>query len=117
MEGFVGNEKLISSEKLRSYNQRTNLRGALQVASHLGAIFMSGYALHLSWGSYWAALWFVVLGTLLNFLYAGQHELSHWTVFKTRWLNNLFGHLFGFIVLMPREHDRMTNEPNGDEEH
>ncbi len=109
MEGFIGNEKLIKGEKLRDYNQRTNLRGALQVGSHLGAIGLAGYALHLSWGSYWAALWFVVLGTLLNFLYAGQHELSHWTVFKTRWLNNVFGHLFGSTVLMPREHDRMEH--------
>jgi fatty acid desaturase len=109
VEGFIGNEKLISGEKLRSYNQRTNLRGCLQTGSHLTAISLAAYALHNSWGSYWAALWFVVLGTLLNFLYAGQHELSHWTVFKARWPNNLFGHLFGFILLMPREHDRMEH--------
>ena len=109
MEGFIGNEKLITGEKLRVYNQRSNLRGALQTGSHLAAIGLAAYALQLSWGSFWAVLWFVVLGTLLNFLYAGQHELSHWTVFKTRWLNNVFGHLFGFIVLMPREHDRMEH--------
>ena len=109
MEGFIGNEKLISGEELRAYNQRTNLRGGLQAGSHLLAIVLAGVALHLSWGSYWAMLWFVVLGTLLNFLYAGQHELSHWTVFRTRWLNTSLGHLFGFLVLMPREHDRMEH--------
>jgi fatty acid desaturase len=109
VEDFVGNEKLISGDTLRNYNQRTNFRGLMQAGSHLAAIFLSAYALHLTWGSYWAAVWFVVLGVLLNFLYAGQHELSHWTVFKTRWLNNLFGHLFGFTVFMPREHDRMEH--------
>ena len=77
MEGFIGNEKLIKGEQLREYNQRTNLRGMVQAGSHITAIILAGYALHISWGSYWAALWFVVLGTLLNFLYAGQHELSH----------------------------------------
>ena len=109
MEGFVGNEQLISKERLREYNQRTNLRGTVQVISHLGAIALSGYALSQSWGSYWAILWFVVLGTLLNYLYAGQHELSHWTVFKTRGLNSFFGQLFGFLVFMPRESDRMEH--------
>jgi fatty acid desaturase len=109
MEGFVGNSQLISSEQLRDYNRRTNLRGAIQVGSHLGAVALAAFALHMSLGTAWAILWFVVLGTLLNFLYAGQHELSHWTVFRTRWLNNVFGHLFGFIGLMPREHDRMEH--------
>jgi fatty acid desaturase len=109
VEGFIGNEQLISRERLREYNQRSDLPGAIQVASHLLAIVLAAYALSLSWGSYWAVLWFVLLGTLLNFLYAGQHELSHWTVFKTRSLNNVFGHLFGFLVLMPRESDRMEH--------
>ena len=42
---------------------------------------------------------------LLNFLYAGQHELSHGTVFKTKWPNAMFGRLFGFIGLYPRDFD------------
>jgi fatty acid desaturase len=109
MEDFVGNEQLISKDRLREYNQRTNLRGWVQVSSHLGAILLAGYALSLTWDSYWGIIWFVTLGILLNFLYAGQHELSHWTVFRTRNLNNVFGHLFGFIVFMPRESDRMEH--------
>lgn len=47
----------------------------------------------------------MVQGTLINFLYAGQHELSHWTVFRTKWPNELFGRLFGFILLYPRDFD------------
>lgn len=109
MDDFIGNKRLIRQERLREYNQRTDLRGWMQVGSHIAAIVLAAYALSLTLGSYWAVLWFIVLGTLLNFLYAGQHELSHWTVFKTRWLNNVFGHLFGFLVFMPREHDRMEH--------
>jgi hypothetical protein len=44
---------------------------------------------------------FVVHGTLINFLYAGQHEFSHWTVFKTKKLNEIFGRLFGFVLFYP----------------
>ena len=52
---------------------------------------------------------FVVQGVLINFLYAGQHEFSHSTVFKTRRLNEVFGRLIGFIVLAPRDADQIQH--------
>ena len=109
MDDFVGNKKLIAPERLRELNQRTNLRGALQVGSHLGAVALSTYGLVITWGSYWMIPLFVIQGVLINFLYAGQHELSHWTVFNTKRLNNVFGHLIGFLMLMARERDRMVH--------
>jgi fatty acid desaturase len=46
---------------------------------------------------------------LLNFLYAGQHELSHWTVFRTGWLNEWLGRLFGFVLFYPRTFDQVQH--------
>ena len=43
---------------------------------------------------------------LINCLYAGQHELSHWTVFRARAANDALGHLFGFATLNPFLTDR-----------
>jgi fatty acid desaturase len=51
----------------------------------------------------------MVHGVLLNFLYAGQHELSHWTVFETAWLNEWVGRLFGFCVFYPRTFDQLQH--------
>jgi fatty acid desaturase len=48
-------------------------------------------------------------GVLLNFLYAGQHELSHWTVFRTGWLNEWLGRLFGFVLFYPRTFDQVQH--------
>jgi fatty acid desaturase len=48
-------------------------------------------------------------GVLLNFLYAGQHELSHWTVFRTRWPNEWVGRAFGFILFYPRTFDQVQH--------
>ena len=40
---------------------------------------------------------FVAHGVILwGFCYAGQHELGHWTVFRSRALNDAFGHLASF---------------------
>ena len=46
---------------------------------------------------------------MINFLYAGQHELSHSTVFKTKRLNEIFGRLFGFILIYPRDFDQIQH--------
>src|ERR1700761_1650717 len=51
----------------------------------------------------------MVHDVLLNFLYAGQHELSHWTVFKTPWPNEWVGRLFGFCVFYPRTFDQLQH--------
>ena len=109
MEGFVGRRGLIEAKRLRSLSQRSNARGALQMGSHLGALIATGIALSLNWGTVWAVPVFMAHGTLLNFLYAGQHELSHATVFRTRWLNEAFGRAIGFVMLYPRNFDQLQH--------
>src|SRR5215472_16524174 len=109
MEGFVGRRGLIEPKRLRSLSQRSNTRGALQLGSHVGALIATGVALHLSWGTLWAVSVFLAHGTLLTFLYAGQHELSHSTVFRTRWLNEVFGRAIGFLMLYPRDFDQLQH--------
>jgi fatty acid desaturase len=59
--------------------------------------------------SWWAIPVFLVHGVLLNFLYAGQHELSHWTVFRTRALNEWVGRAFGFLLFYPRSFDQVQH--------
>jgi len=105
METSFARKDLIQPTRLRALMQRSDMHGALQVASHLGAILVSGSLLWMTWGTFWAVVLFMIHGVLINFLYAGQHELSHTTVFKTKWLNMVFGRLFGFIVLFPRDFD------------
>ncbi|MEM6489369.1 MAG: fatty acid desaturase [Pseudomonadota bacterium] len=101
--------RLVAPQRMRALMQRSDWRGALQLASHAGAIAVTGTALWLTWGTWWAVPLFAVHGVLLNFLYAGQHELSHGTVFATRWVNVLFGRIIGFLMLYPRDFDRIQH--------
>ena len=105
MDEVFARRDVIDAETLKRLCVPSDARGALQVASHLGAIGLTGTLLYQTLGSGWAVPVFIVHGALLNFLYAGQHELSHWTVFRTRWLNEGFGRLFGFILFYPRTFD------------
>ncbi|WP_172293847.1 fatty acid desaturase [Pseudoruegeria sp. HB172150] len=105
MQMRFSRRNLIAPARLRSLMQRSDVRGAVQLGSHLLALGVSGSALWVLWGTLWAVPVFMVHGVLLNFLYAGQHELSHGTVFRTKWPNMVFGRLFGFLLLYPRDFD------------
>ncbi|MEM7527980.1 MAG: fatty acid desaturase [Pseudomonadota bacterium] len=109
MEASFSRRRLVAKDRLRELMQRSDLRGALQLGSHGGTIAVSATLLWTLWGSWWALPVFMVHGVLLNFLYAGQHELSHATVFKTKWPNELFGRIIGFLMLYPRDFDKIQH--------
>ena len=105
MDGVFVRTKVVEPGVLRQMMQRSDARGAAQAASHFAAIATTGTLLWLTWGSLWAVPAFMIHGVLINFLYAGQHELSHGTPFKTKWMNEWLGRLIGFLMLYPRDFD------------
>ena len=109
MQESFSRGKILDSSELKTLNERSDVMGALQMASHLSAIILSGYAHFLALGSWWVLLTGFILGVLVNFLYAAQHELSHATVFKTVKLNEFFGRFIGFWMLFPRDFDQIMH--------
>jgi fatty acid desaturase len=107
--GTVSRRNLVDAATLRRLCAASDAAGALQTASHLGAVGITGTLLWLTWGTWWAVPLFMVHGTFLNFLYAGQHELSHGTVFRTKWLNEWVGRFFGFVLFYPRTFDQVQH--------
>ena len=109
MEASFSRRKLLEPEELRALNARSDLRGWLQLFSHLGAIGIAA-ALHAhAMGSAWVLVTGLILGVLVNFLYAAQHELSHGTVFATKPLNEIWGRIIGFVMLFPRDFDQVQH--------
>ncbi|WP_281858327.1 fatty acid desaturase [Litoreibacter halocynthiae] len=109
MEASFSRRKLVTPQELRALNERSDLKGAMQMASHLGAIALVVILHAQAMGTAWVWLTGAALGILLNFLYAAQHELSHATVFKTRKANEVFGRIIGFIQLFPRDFDQVMH--------
>jgi len=118
--------KAVTRERLRAFSTRSDLKGAVQAVSHIGTLAATTAAL-LAFGNGPYPLFimtFIAQGMLLNCLYAGQHELSHWTVFRTKWLNDRLGEVFGFLTLNPFHadrwahfaHHRGTQDPHRDSE-
>jgi len=109
MDETFGRADMIAPARLKELSVRSDLRGAVRLGGYLCALALSGGALIFSWGTLWALPAFVVHGTLINFLYAGQHELSHWTVFRTKAPNEFFGRVFGFVLFFPRDFDQIQH--------
>lgn len=109
MEQSFSRRDLLEPADLRALNTRSDLRGWAQILSHIGAIIAAGILHAQVIGSPWMILTGLGLGVLLNFLYAGQHELSHGTVFATKQLNEVWGRLIGFLMIFPRDFDQIMH--------
>jgi fatty acid desaturase len=109
MDEVFGRKDMIRPARLKELSVKSDASGFVQLGSHLGALAMTGAALWCSWGTWWAVPIFIIHGTLINFLYAGQHEMSHGTVFKTKELNEIFGRLFGLVLIYPRDFDQIQH--------
>ncbi|TMV82989.1 rhizopine catabolism protein [Thioclava sp. BHET1] len=109
MEASFSRRNLLEPEEMRALSERSDLRGWLQLGSHLAAIAALVVLHAMAMGSWWVLATGFVLGVLLNFLYAAQHELSHSTVFKTRRLNEFWGRIIGFFMLFPRDYDQIMH--------
>jgi len=111
----------VPGQRLKVLSEKSDLRGGLQTGSHLLALGVNTWLLSAALGSVAAAAesgalvlllvaaLFASQGILINCLYAGVHELSHNTVFKTRRLNVFFGRLFTFVLLMGRDQDKFEH--------
>ena len=103
--------RLVPRDRLRALSAKSNARGTLQTGSFLLGLALTTTA--LLQGSRLpppvVVMVFLAHGVLLNCLYAGQHELSHWTVFRTKALNDVFGAVFGLLTLNPFYTDRWAH--------
>ncbi len=109
MDEVFARRDVIETATLRRLCVPSDAEGIAQTVSHLGAIMCTGTLLWFALGTWWIVPIFMVHGVLINFLYAGQHELSHWTVFRTRGLNEWLGRAFGFILFYPRTFDQIQH--------
>lgn len=85
---------------LKSLHERTNAKGFVQAGGYLGILILTAtLAIYASFNWPWwvtaAALF--LHGTVSGFLINAVHELSHGTVFKTKWLNHFFCQVFAFL--------------------
>jgi rubredoxin-NAD+ reductase len=117
----------LDPEVLKELNERSDTLGWLQSGGYLLTVMATGASVflayfYLSWPWVIAALF--LHGTCSAFMINAVHELVHGTVFKTKWLNELFALIFGFLGwhspymfwCSHTEHHKYTLHPPDDQE-
>ncbi len=118
----------IAPATLRALSRRSDLQGAFQAVGHLALFACTGTLTYLLLGQgMWVAglIALFLHGTVASFLTGiAMHELSHGTVFRTKWLNRFFAVVFGILGLRNyheysmhhTHHHRYTLHPRADRE-
>ena len=78
---------------------KSNRAGFRHLAMHWGLIATLGGLISLGVPG-WQVL-VVPQGVLIIFCFTLQHECVHYTVFRTRWLNDFVGQICGLIIILP----------------
>ncbi len=90
----------IESARLKELTRRSNFKGFCQTIGHLAAMALMAFLTYYFF-SYriWVgfAISLFIFGTVYSFASHACHELSHGTVFKTKWLNAFFLRVFSLL--------------------
>lgn len=90
----------VARETLKGLNARSDVKGLLQAGGFLALFCFTGAAaIWTAFNGFWYVTPFLLFlhGTIGSFNINGVHELCHKTVFKTKFLNDFFLRLYGFI--------------------
>lgn len=112
----------LSQAERQTLLARSDWRGALHLAGHLGLVLILGGLIH-GRIAYWPLL-LLPQGILLMFLFCPMHESIHRTAFRTTWCNDAVAAVCGWLVVLPAiwfrnfhiHHHRFTNDPARDPE-
>jgi fatty acid desaturase len=119
--------RALTPAQLKELSEKSNLPGAVRALSHFGAIALTGALLWMVLGRtgvLFALPLILIQGYLVAFLFMPVHEAAHKTVFRTKSLNGLLGHLASLTIMYPLEyytlfhwdHHRYTQDPARDPE-
>ena len=116
--------RLITSAQLRLLNQRSDIKGTIQLVSHLAMIAVAAKSVVYCSQSMWLLPAVLALAIAQIALFAPMHECSHQTAFRSLWLNKAVCWATGLVLMLPPTwfnqfhtfHHRYTQNPEYDPE-
>ena len=79
--------ELIPRDRLEALSARSDLQGILYLTAHFAAIASTAWLLYLATPGWWALPALLLHGIVVSYLFSPMHECSHYSAFRTPWLN------------------------------
>lgn len=94
-------EGVISRREIKALMLRNNRTALVWLLVWLLVLTATSVLVWMSLGSWWMLPAMFVHGIVLVHHFSLQHECCHYTVFRTRWLNDIMGNLCGLVIMLP----------------
>lgn len=85
---------------------RSNMPAVRHLLVWVLVLAVTGSLIYLTMGTLWVWPAMFLHGVVLVHHFSLQHECCHYTVFKTRKINDIVGNICGFIIMLPNRHFR-----------
>lgn len=95
------NDGALTRQELKQLMRRSDWPATWRLAVWFAVMFATGYLIYLTMGTIWVWPAMFVHGIVLVHHFSIQHECCHYTVFKTRWLNDVVGNYCGLVIMLP----------------
>lgn len=100
------NDGALTRRELKALMQRSDGPAFRRLAGFLVILALTSTGVWAAQGTWWLLPAMFVQGVVLVHLFSLQHECVHYTPFKTRWLNDVFGNLCGLAIILPHQQFR-----------
>lgn len=97
---------VLSRRELKDLMRRSDRPALARLVIWVAVIFCTGWLIALAIDTIWFIPAMFLHGVVLVHHFSLQHECCHYTVFKTRWLNDLVGNICGLVIMLPNRHFR-----------
>lgn len=97
---------VLTRRELKALMQRSNRPALLRLVLWVMVLACTGTGIYLTMGTYWVIPAMFVHGVVLVHHFSLQHECCHYTVFRTRPLNDIVGTICGLIINDPHQYFR-----------
>jgi fatty acid desaturase len=94
-------QRIVSRQELKRLMRRSNQPAVYWLFGILLLLGFTGYCVNLTMQTLWVWPAMFFYGIVIVHLFSLQHECVHYTVFRTRWLNDVVGSICGWIIIVP----------------
>ena len=93
--------EIIGRGRLSGFVKRRDGPGLAFAVTHAALIVATGWLVWRALGTAWVVPAAVLHGIVIVHLFAPFHESTHYTAFRSRWLNTAAGWLTGLVLMLP----------------